>query len=165
MEDYQQAYLTAYDMHADAIYRHCLFRVFDVELAQDLTQETFIKAWKYLADGNQVENVRALLYRIATNLVIDEKRRKRDTVPLDEVIAAGLEPGHDPRPAQAIRSEYEAALAAIDTLQPKEREAVLMRHLDDISPKEIALVQQATETSVSVRIHRALKKVRRILPH
>src|SRR5438045_2414242 len=74
----QQEFLKAYDEYADAIFKHCYFRVSSRTKAEDLTQETFMKAWHYFAEGSVIENVKALLYRIATNLIIDEYRRKKE---------------------------------------------------------------------------------------
>ena len=71
-------FLTAYDKYADAIYRHCFFRVFSKEKAEELTQETFMRTWQYLEDGKEVLNLRAFLYRVANNLIIDHSRKKKE---------------------------------------------------------------------------------------
>lgn len=49
--DVRQKFLAAYDAYADAIYRHCYFRVFIRGRAEELMQETFMKTWEYLADA------------------------------------------------------------------------------------------------------------------
>ena len=65
----EQEFLDAYKQYADSIYRHCYFRVYNKELAEDLTQETFIKTWKYIAQGKEIKNIKAFLYRVAVNLI------------------------------------------------------------------------------------------------
>ncbi|MBX4200907.1 RNA polymerase sigma factor, partial [Candidatus Parcubacteria bacterium] len=80
----QQEFLDAYKQHADAIYRHCYFRVYNKDLAEDLTQETFIKTWKYIVEGKKVDNIKAFLYRVAVNLIIDHSRKKK-ALALDDV--------------------------------------------------------------------------------
>ena len=68
--DLQEGFLNAYDAYADAIYRHCFFRVFSKERAEELAQETFMKTWEYVARGNVIENYKAFLYRVTNNLII-----------------------------------------------------------------------------------------------
>jgi RNA polymerase sigma-70 factor (ECF subfamily) len=94
----RQQFLAAYDNYADAIYRHCFYRVFSKPLAEELTQDTFMKTWKYLEGGKQVENLRAFLYRVANNLIIDHSRKKKEER-LDALLekSADLEPAYDGR--------------------------------------------------------------------
>jgi len=73
----EEDFATAYDLYADAIFRHCYFRVNDREKAVDLMQETFMKTWEYLASGKKVTNLRAFLYRSANNLIVDQARRAK----------------------------------------------------------------------------------------
>ena len=75
----------------DAIFRHCYFRVFDRERARDLVQETFLKTWEYLTRGHDIENIRAFLYRVATNLIIDDSRRKKE-ISLEQLSESGFDP-------------------------------------------------------------------------
>ena len=73
-----EAFKQAYEDHKDEIFRHCYFHTFDRELAKDLLQETFLKTWEYIVAGNDIENVRAFLYRVATNLVINAAKKKKE---------------------------------------------------------------------------------------
>src|SRR5437763_398183 len=72
-------FLAAFDEHSDALFRHCFVRVRDREAAKDIVQETFTKTWDYLAKGKKVDHLRAFLYRVANNLIVDASRRKRST--------------------------------------------------------------------------------------
>jgi len=76
----EKEFLDAYEKYADAIYRHCYFRVYNKELAEDLTQETFIKTWKYIVEGKEVKNIKSFLYRVAVNLIIDNSRKKKKCI-------------------------------------------------------------------------------------
>ncbi|MBI2096858.1 MAG: RNA polymerase sigma factor [Candidatus Sungbacteria bacterium] len=79
----EKEFWRAYGAYADALFRHCYFRMYDRELAKDLVQETFSRAWaSYFVEGKEVLNLRALLYRILNNLIVDEVRRKKP-VPID----------------------------------------------------------------------------------
>ncbi len=155
----------AYEAFSDAIFRHCYFRVYQRDYALDLMQQVFMKTWEYLANGKSIENMRAFLYRTANNLIIDEVRKKKEQISLDVLEEQGIEPGID------TREEVEAVIdgAQIGTylkrLPKDEREILVLRFIDDLSPKEIAEVLDETANVVSVRIHRALKKLRALLPH
>src|SRR3989344_7747615 len=80
----EKEFLDAYEQHADAIYRHCYFRVYNEDLAKDLSQETFIKTWKYVTEVKEIKNIKAFLYRVAVNLIIDNSRKKT-TLVFDEI--------------------------------------------------------------------------------
>jgi len=156
--DLKQTFLEAYDLHADAIYRHCYFRVFSKQRAEDLMQETFTKAWVYLSKGNEVENIRALLYRIATNLMIDESRKKKedhlDALLQNNQISEPSYAGHQEIETQAILSDI---IERMQELPDDERQLLTMRYVDDLDPKEIAEILEITPNNVSVKLNRAIK--------
>ena len=85
MSDQENQFLKAYDAYSESIYRHCFFRVWRKGRAEELLQETFLRLWTYLIKGNKVENIRALLYKIANNLIIDESRKKKEES-LDQIL-------------------------------------------------------------------------------
>ena len=158
----RDSFINAYDTYADAIFRHCYFRVYDRERAKDIMQETFMKTWEYIASGNEIENIRAFLYRVANNCIIDNARKKKERS-LDELQEQGFEPGYDDTKKHQDRLDAHAALAIVDQLDDKYREAVLLRYLDDLSPKEIASIINESENVVSVRIHRGLAQLKKLL--
>lgn len=161
-EKKHQEFLKAYDEFADAIYRHCFFRVSDAARAQELTQDTFMRAWDSISRGKVVENIRAFLYRIANNLIIDEYKKKK-TASLDELVEDGFQP-------QAEASDWNDVLDAkqlvkcLDGVEEPYRTAVVLRYLDGFSPKEIAATMRVSANVVSVRITRGLEKLRQLFP-
>ncbi|MEY4744151.1 MAG: hypothetical protein RL272_96 [Candidatus Parcubacteria bacterium] len=121
-----------------------------------------MKTWEYLSQGKQVDNLRAFLYRVANNLIIDSSRKKKETS-LDAMMDGGFEPmGAGPESA-AVAAEAGQMIALIDKLDEKYRDAVRMRYLDDLSPKEIASALGESENVVSVRIHRGIKQLRELM--
>ena len=156
----EQEFTKTYDQFADAIFRHCVFRVSDREKAKDLTQGAFVRLWDYMAQGKEIDNMRAFLYRIANNLIIDEYRKKKEDS-LDEMRdEEGFDIGFDTRQEIESRDEYERAQILLATLPDKYREVLVMRHIDGLSVKEIASLTHETENVVSVRIHRAIEKLK-----
>lgn len=74
---------SCYEAEADSIYRFCLVRVSNQELAKDLTQETFTRMWQTMCNGAKIINPRAFLFAIAHHLIIDWYRKKK-TVSIEE---------------------------------------------------------------------------------
>ena len=104
--------------------------------------------------------MRALLYRIANNLVIDEYRKKK-VVSLDQMRdEEGFDIGFDSMHDIESRDEYEHAQALLERLPDKYREALVMRHIDGLSVKEISHLTHESENVISVRIHRAIEKLK-----
>lgn len=156
----EKEFLGWHEQFSDAIFRHCFFRLSDRDKAKDITQETFMRLWNYVSLGKEVENVRAFLYKIANNLIIDDYRRK-ETLSLDQMHEEqGFDPGYEVRGDIEVRDEYQRALKIIEDLPVLYREALVMRHIDGLSVKEIARITGETENVISVRIHRAIQKLK-----
>lgn len=157
----EQSFLRLYDQFAEAIFRHCYFRVSSREVAEDLTQESFLRIWNYLATGKTIDTPKAFLYRIAGNLIIDYYRKKKDTS-LDKLAEDGFNPiGSD---AGSILS-YAAgqhALGMVQKLDSPYREAIIMKYVDDLSIGDIAEAIGESENVVSVRIHRGVEKLKKL---
>ena len=160
--DKERQFLEAYDAHSDAIFRYCYYRVFDREKAKDFAQEAFCRTWKYISEGKEVENIRAFLYRTATNIIIDESRKKKASS-LDQIMEKGFMPKTDPREKTQDYFTGQELIAIVKSLDEKYRDVILMKYVDDLSTKEIAFALHETENNVYVRISRGLEKVKEIL--
>lgn len=159
----EEEFLAAYDAHADALFRHCLLRVRDRDLARDLVQEAYAKTWVYIASGKRVDYMRAFLYRVANNLIVDASRRKKHAS-LDAMMDDdGFEPAdidaRDPSDVPAARE----AVAMLSSLDEIYRTAVTMRFLDQMTPREIAHALGVSENVVSVRIHRGIERLSKLM--
>lgn len=158
----EQEFLDAYEQYSDAIFRHCYFRVFDRERGKDLMQEVFMRAWEYLGKGEKVLNMRAFLYRIANNLIVDESRKKREAS-LDRLQEEGFDPGIDDTDKINSRIEHSRVVGTMKGLDDNYRDILVMRYMNDLSPSEIAEVTGESANTVSVRIYRGLKQLRSML--
>ncbi len=160
----EKAFIKAYDDYADAIYRYSYLRTSSKEQAEDVTQETFVKTWRYLAEGNVVENIRALLYKIATNVIIDQSRKKKeerlDLLLEDKKIPEPSHEGHKDMERMTLLHEVREV---IDELGDEDKEMIIWRYWDDLDPKEIAEITGLTPNHVSVKIHRAMKSLQKLL--
>jgi len=154
-------FLSAYDQYADAVFRHCFYKTSNRELAKDLAQQTFLKVWSYLKGGGSVQNFRAFLYQTANNLVIDWYRRSKSDS-LDQLMEGGYEPSNresDP----TRRAEMSWALETLKQLDPDDQQLVTWRYVEDVSLGEMANMLGEKENNVSVRLHRAMARLKELL--
>lgn len=158
----EQQFLRAYEAHTDALFRYCYFRVYHRERAQELTQETFMKAWKSISEGAEIKNIRAFLYRIAKNLIIDESRKKKEES-LEILRENGFEPSSEEIGYSPKFLDGASAIELLDQLDEMYRESVYLRYVEHWKPKEIAEHIGETPEVVSTRITRGIKKMRVML--
>ncbi len=156
----EKEFIAVYDSHADALFRYISSKMADRERAKELLQEVFTKYWDYIRTGVELENRRAFLYRIAHNLVIDDRRKKKPEYILDHM----MEEGYDVRTEDNVLVELEArdVNRHLEKLPSTYREVVVMRYIDDLEIGEIAEILGEAENTVSVRLHRAIKKLREL---
>lgn len=154
--------MRAYDELADPIFRYCYFRLYDRDRAREFMQETFLRAWERLSRGDDIRELRPYLYRIAFHLIVDESA-KRKTVSLEALEEVGKEPGRDDRDRRERAVDLALIRRIVDRLDPEDREVIVMRYINGLSPKEIAEALEVSANVVSVRIHRAVKKVKNLL--
>jgi len=162
MKSYAIQIEEAYDLYADAIFRHCYFRLNQRERAKELMQDTFMKAYQYLHKGEAVDNMRAFLYRIANNLIIDDVRKIKEQS-LDALQEAGFDPTGADDHSVSKRLEQERVLGTLSKLQDDDRQIVSMRFIEELKPQEIGEILGLSPNVVSVRIHRALKELKTFL--
>ncbi len=158
----EESFLRAYEDYADAVFRHCYFRTFNRERARDIMQDTFAKTWEYLSQGKSVENLRAFLYKVANNIIIDQSRRKQVSS-LDDLMEQGFDVPVREHERTIAGIHGRQVLKIVELLDEKYRDVIIMRFVDDLSPQEISQIIGETENVVSVRIHRGIRQVRALL--
>ena len=126
--------------------------------AEDMVQETFLRVLRHRDRLPEIRDARVWLIRITWNLVLDRKRRQK-TRPENEDISelARVLPAKEMRADQAVigAQRHARVLALIDELPAKERQALLLSALEELSNAEIASVLGITESSVRSRLFRA----------
>ncbi len=152
-------FLDLYTQYSDSIFRFCFMKTSRREVALDLTQETFTKFWEYMSSGHEVQESKALIYRIATNLVIDYYRKKKSDS-LDILTENGFDFRFEENQSIETKFEIEQLHTKIQLLPDKYKDILIMRYVDDMSVKEIAQVYDEQENTISVRIHRAIEKLK-----
>lgn len=134
-----------------AILRYCKWHCPDPEKAEDLTQETFFRLFRNLAEYDERKRFRAYLYTIASRLCIDESRKVR-FYPLEEESMSGED---SKEIAQAENREELSHL--LKKLSPELKDAVLLRFGEELSYPEIARVMGCNMRTIQSRIRKALR--------
>ena len=158
---HEKMFTDTFALYSDAIFRFCMVKVSNVELSEDMTQEVFMRYWRYLMMDKTINNPRALLYTIASNLAKDWYKKKK-SVSLDEELALGREPV-EKSVGPDILAAHSEVLAALQHLEDKDQEVMVLRYVEGFEPKDIAQILDETANSISVRINRATKKLQTIL--
>lgn len=144
-----------YRTYGAQVRRFALFLCGNEALADDITSETFVRAWR--ARGKIREaTVKAYLFTIARNLYRDHLRSHRPMHELDESLR---DPRIDPESQTAQKAEVRAVMQMLELLSEVDRTALLMRVQEEMSYEEIAVALQLPLTTVKVKIHRARLKL------
>lgn len=155
----EQNFLQAWDKLAPILWRHAYYRVNDKELVNDLVSETFMRAWDYLRQ-KRVVNLRALLYRILHNLIVDYYRKK-NTMP---VSWQDLAESNNFEPIAPANNTTEVELSLLqqqlDKLPTEYRTVLLWRYVDDLPVGQIAKLTGKSIGATYVLLHRALLRLK-----
>ena len=158
----EKQFLDAYDQYAEAILRHAHLRVNSRAIAQDLTSETFVKTWQFVAGGGEVKNFKSFLYRVCNNLIIDYYRSKAKTNVSLEDVAEQSEPIQE-APYKDIDTgiAFESIKKHLDSLPHDYKQILIHRYIDELDIVEIKEITGKSITNIYTIIHRGLKMLRK----
>ncbi|MEW6607005.1 MAG: RNA polymerase sigma factor [bacterium] len=161
-----EAYAKIYDKYLDKIYRFIFFRIDSQERAEDLSSQVFLKTLEYIGDQTRtIDNLQALLYQTARNLVIDFYRGKGKEVSL-KVGDGRLEVRDEKNTTEDLIEGIDAKLdlkkieKALRGIKDEYREVIILYYLEEMSVGEIARILGKKEGNVRVLVHRGLKALR-----
>jgi RNA polymerase sigma-70 factor (ECF subfamily) len=150
--------------HVPRVYRFALRLTGDRHQAEDLTQETFLRAWRGRKRLRDPDALRVWLFKIAVNLWRDRVRRaRRAPRPADAPLDDCEGPSASPVEQALQREDLQRALAAIDSLPPRQREVLYLHACEQFSIAQIANVLQVSPGAVKSSLSLARKRMRREL--
>ncbi len=135
------------------------FKLNNHELGEDLVQNTFIKTWSYLVKGGKIELMKAFLYHILNNLIIDEYRKNK-AVSLDALLVKGFEPSVDEFEKVLNFLDGKKALILIHRLPEKYQKVMRMHYVQDLTLEEMSLITGESKNTLAVQTHRGLEKLK-----
>lgn len=140
------------------------FKVHNRAISGDLVQDTFIKTWSYLIKGGKIDIMKAFLYHVLNNLIVDQYR-KHKTTSLDVLLEKGFEPSTNDSLRLFNVLDGKAALLLIARLPETYQKVMRMRYVQDLSLKEISLITGQSKNAIAVQIHRGLEKLKVLYNH
>jgi RNA polymerase sigma-70 factor (ECF subfamily) len=151
----------ALEAHVGMVYRYAMRLVGRADLAEDIAQETLLRAWRRRRDLREPSAARVWLLRIATNVWNDWLRQKKFRP------QAIVDDQPCPRPAATVRTEQQEhvalALAAMDDLPPRQRQVLYLATCEELSHAEVAEVLGISLASVKSNLSLSRREMRRRL--
>jgi len=157
MSERRKEFSQIYDLQINKIYRFVFLKVSSKEKAEDITSETFAKAWSVFKDEEkQIDNMNAFLYRIAKNLIVDHYRTRDQVliVPVDEMPI--IDHSQDLEQRSMDKSDMRSIKEALKDLSQDYQDVIIWYYLEDLPITKVAELSGRTESATRVLIHRAL---------
>ena len=160
-----KSFIKEYDKYKDKIYNHFYYRVsFNVDIAEDLTSETFLKAYESYQNGGYDDNYSfsTWIYTIATNILTDYYRKNGREVLIEEdeqysddySIVENLELEID------TKLDFEVIKKEIDKLSRTQKECIVLKFIDGMSYEEISEIIGKKQDNIRKNISRGIKKIK-----
>ncbi|CAI2717591.1 RNA polymerase sigma factor [Nitrospina watsonii] len=150
---------TVFEDHRQELTRYASLRLGVPDLAADLVQEAFLKA-SSIGDLSQIENLRAFLYRVVTNLATDHhrktKRNRRIFTDVPEDRVASVASSETPDQQLINEEQVQRLTRAIQSLPPQTREIFILFKLEEWKQKDIAAHFKVSLSTVEKKIKQAI---------
>src|SRR5215204_1809084 len=138
----------------------------DRALAEDVTQQIFLKLFTAIQQFRGDSEFTTWLYRLVVNACLDEKRRRRRLLPWGETVDIRKSSERKPQEKQYARRETAKAVQqAISELKPKFRLPILLKYIEGLSYEEIASVMGCSKGTVASRLNRGHSQLAKRLSH
>jgi len=152
-----------YDNYIEKIYRFIYYKTHHCQTAEDLTSQTFMKAWKHISRFDMNKNsFNSWIYKIARNTVIDHYRTQKRQQNIED--AWDLSIFDDTIENIDTKNKLEEVKKYIETLNSEHRDILILRLWQELSYKEIATILDKSEASCKMAFSRGLKKLRKQMP-
>lgn len=158
----QAAFGEIYNLFFKPIYRFIYFRVSHKEIAEDLAEEVFLKAYVKIASVREHEAFAGWLYQIARNAVIDYYREKKSDVPLQD-IENTLEYETNIVDMVNLGQDQKLMLALLKQLTAEQQIVIKLKFIEDLDNPTIAELLHKSEGAVRVIQHRAIARLQELI--
>lgn len=145
-----------YDTYSLSLYKYIIKIVKDIYQAEDITQETFIKAYDYIAQGNHVNYPKTFLYRTAYNLTIDHLRKQSPIHMIKDFFVNRKDIRPTVEQMVEMSEDVQELYDALHQLKASYRHVIILRKIEEFSIKETATILNWSESKVKSTLFRAL---------
>ncbi|OGM80746.1 hypothetical protein A2434_02970 [Candidatus Woesebacteria bacterium RIFOXYC1_FULL_41_14] len=159
----KNAFAELYNIFLDRIYRFTYYLVDDEFLAEDITQNTFVKAWNKITTFSLTGGTfQSYLYTIARNLVIDHQRKKKE-ISLELTIGDNFKSDTNIEENLLRNESMSKVRQVLSVLDEDDRQIIILRYFEELSFNEIALITAKKSGAIRVKVHRLLGILRKKL--
>ena len=160
------AFSDLFDRYYDVVFRYVLFRMNDRTLAEDVTQETFLRALRRITSVTyQGRDIGAWFVTIARNLIFDHVKSSRYRLESTTSDIVELSPStHGPEQQVLDMATNEELLRCVRKLNADQQECISLRFLQGLSVAETAKIMDRNEGAVKALQHRAVRRLAQLLP-
>lgn len=143
-----------------ALNSFAFFKLHSKEISEELVQDTFIKTWNYLVKGGKIVLMKAFLFHILNDLIVDQYR-KHKTISLNAILEKGFEPNTSNNNERLFNIiDGKALFLLIRCLPEKYRKIMDMKYIQFLSINEMSLITGQTKNTVTVQASRGLEKLK-----
>lgn len=160
------AFSDLFERYYDVVFRYVLFRMNDRTLAEDITQETFVRALRRIGSVTyQGRDIAAWFVTIARNLIFDHVKSSRYKLESTTADMVDLSPSTSGPEQQVIDgATHDELLRCVQKLNPDQQECIQLRFLQGLSVAETARIMERNEGAVKALQHRAVRRLAQLLP-
>nr|GGG71089.1 DNA-directed RNA polymerase sigma-70 factor [Virgibacillus oceani] len=152
-----------YHQFSDSIFKYICLMIHDYQQAEDLTHETFIKAYKYYNSFEHKSNPRTWLFSIAHNITIDFLRKKKPLRIIADILLTREDSNPLPADIVEIKENSKELYNAISNLKESYREVIIIRKIKGFSIKETTEILNWSEGKVKTTLYRAIQALEKQL--
>jgi RNA polymerase sigma-70 factor (ECF subfamily) len=151
-----------YEMYYERIFRFCVYRLFNKEIAEDVTSAVFLQVARGIRGfkGRSEQDFRNWLYAIAANQANAHIRKTSRRNKLLAEAAGSMVPAAADSADKSLKPDWPRLYAAILRLKPRHQTIVTLRFFENFSYQQIAEILEIKEANVRVTLHRILNKLR-----
>lgn len=163
MNKKQKKFTRIYNIYVEHIYRFIYVKVSSRQIAEDLTSEVFLRAWKKMwqKEDKVIQDPKAYFYKSARNAVIDFYRTNKKEDNLSDVNNREIEDiGQNIEEQAKKESDLMIIQKGLTNLKPEYQDVIIWRYVNDLSIEEISKVLNKSKGVVRVRLHRAMKQLK-----
>ena len=157
----QKIYNRIFRTHYEAVTRYVYYKCGDLQQAEDIVQNVFVKLWKLCATVS-FSKVKAYLYRAANNAFLNEKEHEKIVLKHLRKVNPSVD-YESPEYLMQVKEFHEKLKSAIASLPPKEREVYLLSRIDKKTYSEIAEITGLGVKAIERRMSKALLQLREVL--
>jgi RNA polymerase sigma-70 factor (ECF subfamily) len=158
----QEAFSELYGLYFDKIYNFIYFRVNHKEIAEDLAEDVFLKAYQRINKLNEPNAFEGWLYQIARNTVIDHYRSKHQVIALEEVENV-IQYEQALIDVIELEAQQRIFIELLKELGPEQQAVIKMKFFEHLDNEVIAGMLKKSEGAIRVIQHRALAKLKDLL--